>query len=195
MKMTDTDVKILVQAFFTPISELIQVDFNDTCLQHIQQANRILWGEADSYLHRGKLKPTLVNVCVIKSELEQASDSYAAVPRSILYRRIRACGPPLKAYIDYIDPDNRLTREWKDGWIPIVPSLVGPESHTLFEMRDLLHGPRRWPIQYPVSPPLTPLEKKEKKKKMKRLYKQTFLTNPIKYNSTQCLMPRPSPAL
>jgi hypothetical protein len=141
MKMADPHVKQLVQAFFTPISELIQGDFKGTCLHHIQLANRILWGEADGYLKRGKLKPTLVNVCGIKSELEQASD--AAVPGSMKDRRIRACGPPLKAYIDYIDPDNMLTREWKDGWIRIVPSVVGPESNTLFEMRDLLHGPRR----------------------------------------------------
>jgi hypothetical protein len=141
MKMTDPHVKQLVQAFFTPISELITVDFEDTCLEHIKKANGILWGEADGYLHRGQLKPTLINVCAIKLELEQVSD--AAVPRSMKDRRIRACGPPLKAYIDYIDPDNRLTREWKDGWFPIVPSVVGPESNTLFEMRDLLHGPRQ----------------------------------------------------
>jgi hypothetical protein len=141
MKMDDQHAKRLVQAFFTPIAELLTGGFQGTCLQHIQQAYNILWGEADGYLHGGQLKPTLVNVSAIKSELEQASD--AAIPKSILYRKIRACGPPLKAYIDYIDPDNRLTREWKDGWIPIVHSVVGPESHTLFEMRDLLHGPRR----------------------------------------------------
>ncbi len=143
MKMTDPYVKQLVQAFFTPISELIQGDFKGTCLHHIQLANRILWGEADGYLKRGKLKPTLVNVCGIKLELEKASDEVQ--PGSLKYRRIRACGPPLRAYIDYIDPDNSLTREWKwkDGWIPIVHSVVGPESNTLFEMRDLLHGPKR----------------------------------------------------
>ena len=141
MKMTDQHVRILVEAFFTPITELLTGGFQGICLRHIQQAYNILWGESDSYLHRGQLKPTLINVSAIKSELEQASD--AAVPKSILYRKIRACAPPLKAYMDFIDPDNSLTRQWKDGWIPIVPSVVGPEAQTLFEMRDLLQGPRR----------------------------------------------------
>jgi hypothetical protein len=144
---SQTETKILVRAFVAPIEALKTwvehsghppIGFLGTGL--LSKVNEVveLLQSVNDYLLVGGLPPTTMLVKLILQKLEEAA-GHAANVRGVHDHwnwrvKLHACGPPLKAYVDYIDPDQSASLPWRNGW----KTTVGNNIHTA-DVQTLLY--------------------------------------------------------
>ena len=144
---TQAETEIFVRAFIEPIDALNTwmdqstyppMGFKGTGLwPYVDEVVKLLQ-PARSYLDGQRPRPTVDQVRAILMKLEAAADHAAGV-RGVHDHwnwrvKVHACGPPLKAYIDYIDPEQSESLPWRDGW----KTTLGSKMHTA-DVQTLLH--------------------------------------------------------
>jgi hypothetical protein len=86
---------------------------------------------ANKYLQGLGDEPTTAQVRDILRKLEEVADAKVRVRNHRgewpLQRRLQKCGPPLKAYVDYIDPEQSDRLPWRNGW----KTTVGTKMHEM----------------------------------------------------------------
>ena len=127
--MGDMKIEELVRAFCTPVEELWgyveksgyhPTGWQDTDVKpRVREANALL-ESSKRYLNGSRLQPTVDDVRQILQKLEEVVKAKTQVRNHRdewpLQWRLQKCGPPLKAYVDYVDPEQSDSLPWRNGW-------------------------------------------------------------------------------
>ena len=147
ISQTYVETERLVRAFCEPVEELWKyvqtsghhpMGWTDTdVLPRVREAHELIVS-VKRYLVSLRHRPTTEEVKSILQKLEEVATAKAMVRNHRdewpLQRRLQACGPPLKAYVDYIDPEQGESLPWRNGW----KTAVGNKIHTA-DIQTLLH--------------------------------------------------------
>jgi hypothetical protein len=134
---TYKETERLVRAFCQPVEALETwveksghppVGFLGTGLLAIVKEAVELLQPAKDYLVSRRPRPTVMEVRGILQKLEEAA-GHAAQVRGVHDHwnwrvKVHACGPPLKAYVHYIDPDQSESLPWRNGWKTTVENKM-----------------------------------------------------------------------
>ena len=142
----------LVRAFCAPVEDLwtyVQTSGyhpmgwqNTDVLPRVREAHELI-GSVKRYLVSLRGRPTTEEVTAILQKLEEVAGAKDQVSNHRdtwpLQRRLQACGPPLKAYVDYIDPEQSESLPWRNGWKTTVEGMMhdADVSTLLRQMRQL----------------------------------------------------------
>ena len=146
MSEKKSEIDVLVRAFVTPVEALWKyvensgyqpMGWQDTDTKpRVKEAHALL-ESSNRYLSGLGLQPTVDDVREILQKLQEVADAKVNVRNHRdewpLQRRLQACGPPLKAYVDYIDPELSDSLPWRNGW----KTTVGIKMHEM-DIQELL---------------------------------------------------------
>jgi hypothetical protein len=146
MMKSKSEIDALVRAFCTPVEELWGYVENsgyhpwgwqDTDVKpRVREAHALL-ESSNSYLKGSGLQPTVDDVRAILQKLGEVAGAKARVRNHRneppLQQLLQKCGPPLKAYVDSIDPEKSDSLPWRNGW----KTTVGSEMHEM-DIQELL---------------------------------------------------------
>ena len=137
ISQTYKETERLVRAFCAPVEELWRyvensghhpMGWRDTdVFPRVREAHDLIV-DVKRYLLHHRSRPTTEEVRAILQKLEQVSGAKAQVRNHRdtwpLQRRLQNCGPPLKEYVDYIDPEQSESLPWRNGWKTTVGTEV-----------------------------------------------------------------------